>query len=91
LTRNLFENKRYSQLLYIGEIDGYKAYTFTCDPNRYESDSTTPNYNYFKSILSGLQFHVDDLEYLSYVIDSYAGIEGVSESYSKKDLIDMLK
>lgn len=89
-TKDMFPNKRYSQLLYLGKYDGYNAYTFTCNIDRFNSAATKPSEEYLKSILLGLLSYTSNTFNNEVILSSFMKYDGIAQNFTYDDLKKML-
>ncbi len=90
VSKSLFNNTRYSDLVFLGKIDGYNAYTFTCSKQRFNGLSNKPDNLYLKNIIVGLKSHcISDLKFDG-ILDTILTTDGIKGYFTKQELLDLV-
>ncbi len=87
--KELFPGRWYSTLCYLGELDGYSSYTFTCDDLRFSKEGVAPAISYLNVILNGA--YSSNVFTEEEVVNHYLRNNEVASKYSFEDLIKLFK
>lgn len=87
-SKSVFTNTWYQDIVYLGEIEGIKSYTFTCSSDRFNNRAVKPSLNYVKTILTGILSQEKDKKA---IVNTFINYKGITNNYSKEELLDICK
>lgn len=89
ISKVVFNDSWYSDLLYLGEFDNIKAYTFTCNRDFFTGEDSKTSERYLKVILDGiLRFDsIDKKDVLNTLLET----RGVKGFFTYDDLLKLTK
>jgi hypothetical protein len=88
ISTQVFPNSFYSTLLYLGEYDGYKAYTFTCTQTMFSEIPQQTVTRYLKVILNGINQY--NRVRKNILVETFLKVPGIHGYYNFDDLFNLI-